>query len=165
MAINGILQPDIIEIDDQLRLRKYTDDCSFALEWYQDEETLLLVDGVNAPYDMERLYRMYHYLQNHGEVYFIEMKTSDSSEYLPIGDVSFWQEDMPIVIGKKEFRGKGIGRKIVNALIDRAKELGFPYLEVSEIYNYNVGSQRLFERVGFQVIGETEKGHSYRLLL
>jgi len=165
MAIKGIIQPEIIEIDRDLRLRKYTDDCAFALDWYQDEETLLLVDGTNQPYHIEKLYQMYHYLQSKGEVYFIETKTVDDSDYVPIGDVTFWQNDMPIVIGNKNFRGKGIGTKVVKVLIKRALELSFPYLEIAEIYNYNIGSQKLFKNLGFQVIGNTDKGHSYRLLL
>lgn len=165
MAINGIEQPEIIEIDSDLRLRKYADDCAFALEWYQDEETLLLVDGANNPYDMEKLYRMYHYLQDKGEAYFIEMRDTADSDYIPIGDVTFWQGDMPIVIGDKNYRRKGIGKKVVNALIERARQLGFPYLEVSEIYDYNIGSQKLFQSLGFQVSGETEEGHSYKLIL
>lgn len=165
MAIKGVIQPEIIEIDDSLRLRKYTDDCAFALDWYQDEETLLLVDGDKKPYHMEKLYQMYHYLQSKGEVYFIEAKTVGTSDYIPIGDVSFWQNDLPIVIGNKNFRGKGIGTKVVNALLERALKLNFPYLEVAKIYYYNIGSQKLFENLGFQVIGDTDKGHRYRLLL
>lgn len=165
MAIDGITQPETIEIDDFVRLRRYTDDCAFALEWYQDEETLWLVDGVRIPYDLEKLYRMYHYLQGKGEVYFIEVRTDTASDYVPVGDVSFWQKDMPIVIGNKNFRGRGIGTKVVKALIKRGQKLGFPYLEVDEIYDYNTGSQRLFEGLGFQTIKTTDKGHGYRLLL
>lgn len=165
METKEIQQPELIEIDEHLRLRKYTDDCTFAIDWYQDEETLMLVDGANKPYDMDKLYCMYHYLQNKGEVYFIEIKNADSSGYVPIGDVTFWQEDMPIVIGEKQYRGQGIGKRVLKALIERAKQLGFPYLEVAEIYDYNIGSQKLFESVGFQTAGKTEKGHSYRLQL
>ena len=165
MAIEGIEQPEMIEIDNSLRLRAYTDDCAFALEWYQDEETLWLVDGIKTPYDMEKLYRMYHYLQSRGEVYFIEAKTDDASDYVPVGDVSFWQHDIPIVIGKKSFRGSGIGTRVVKALIKRGRKLGFPYLEVDEIYDYNTGSQKLFKGLGFQAVKETGHGHGYRLYL
>jgi len=165
MGIRGIEQPEIINIDRELRLRKYTDDCAFALEWYQDEETLMLVDGVNAPYDMDRLYRMYHYLGERGEVYFIEFKSADGLEYRPIGDVSFWQNDMPIVIGYKSLRGQGIGRRVIKSLINRAGQLGFPYLEVDEIYDFNTASQRLFESLGFKAVQKTEKGQKYRLEL
>ena len=50
MAIEGIIQPDIIEIDETLRLRAYDGEHSFALGWYQDEELVWLVDGVRQPY-------------------------------------------------------------------------------------------------------------------
>ena len=55
MAMEGIVQPEQIPVNDRLRLRKYDGHISFALEWYQDKETLMLVDGKNVPYDMARL--------------------------------------------------------------------------------------------------------------
>ena len=72
---------------------------------------------------------------------------------------------MPIVIGDYEFRGKGIGKLVVNELVKRAKELGFERLFVREIFNYNVGSQTLFEGVGFIKHTTTEKGYGYLLQL
>ncbi len=165
MPIYGITQPEIIAVDDMLRLRKIdTDsDCSFALDWYQDEETLMLVDGVKVPYDLDKLYRMYRVLEGMGELYWIEAKID--GEFTPIGDVTFCKEDLPIVIGPKAQRNKGIGRKVIAALAGRGRELGYPYLDVQEIYRYNLGSQRMFESVGFEKHEETEHGISYRLEL
>ena len=163
MAIQGIDQPEIIQIDDTLRLRKYDGVHDFALDWYQDEETVYLVDGKRDPYTIERLGGMYRYLNNVGELYFIEVL--ENGTYKPIGDVTFWQEDMPIVIGDRNYRGKKIGRKVVSALVERGKELGYDHLEIGEIYDWNVGSRRCFERVGFVAYEKTEKGAKYRLLL
>ena len=163
MAIQGIEQPAIIQVDDTLRLRKYDGVHDFALEWYQDEETVYLVDGKRDPYTVERLGRMYRYLNNAGELYFIEVL--ENGTYKPIGDVTFWQEDMPIVIGDRNYRGKKIGRKVVSALVERGKELGYDHLEIGEIYGWNEGSRRCFESVGFQAYEKTEKGAKYRLLL
>lgn len=163
MAIPGIEQPQKLVIDPTLRLRKVTQDCAFALAWYQDPETLLLVDGDDTPYTMERLLRMYRYLSDRGEAWFIEVKTDAGFE--PIGDVTFWQEDLPIVIGPKQWRGRGIGGRVLRALIARGKELGFPCLKVREIYDYNTGSRRLFESVGFRQCRKTAKGASYSLTL
>ncbi len=163
MAIQGIEQPEYIEIDSTLRLRKWSEPCDFALPWYQDEETLLLVDGANQPYDMEKLMRMYHYLETQGEEYYIEARTSADAAFVPIGDATFWQDDMPIVIGEKAWRGKGVGKKVVQALISRAKVLGFTCLRISEIYEYNIASQSLFKSVGFRQAEKTEKGCSYVL--
>ena len=83
--------------------------------------------------------------------------------YEPIGDVTFWQEDMPIVIGRPEYRGKGIGRKVVTKLVQRAKALGYDIIYVNEIYSYNIGSQKLFIGCGFKEYEKTEKGARYNL--
>ena len=161
--IQGIEQPEIIQIDNTLRLRKYDGMHDFAEEWYLDEETVYLVDGKRDPYTIERLGGMYRYLNNAGELYFIEVL--ENGTYKPIGDVTFWQEDMPIVIGDPAYRGKGIGRKVISALIERGKSLGYDHLAVGEIYDWNAGSRRCFESVGFVAYEKSEKGSSYRLSL
>ena len=161
--IQGIEQPEIIQIDNTLRLRKYDGVHDFAEEWYLDEETVYLVDGKRDPYTIERLGGMYRCLNNAGELYFIEVL--ENGTYKPIGDVTFWQEDMPIVIGDPAYRGKGIGRKVISALIERGKSLGYDHLAVGEIYDWNAGSRRCFESVGFVAYEKSEKGSSYRLSL
>lgn len=160
MPIPGIEQPEIINISNRLRLRKFDNKYYFALDWYQDEETVKLVDGLNAKiYDYETLKRMYECLNNIGELYFIEILEND--EFIPIGDVTFCKDDMPIVIGDKKYRGKGIGKEVIEALIQRAKNLGYHELEVREIYNYNIASQKLFESCGFRKAKPTNNGYSY----
>jgi len=162
MAIKGVNQPNILEINEKLRLRKFDGSFDFAYNWYQNEETLKLVDGINAvAYDMEKLQRMYKYLDNHGELYFIEILENDV--FIPIGDVTFWQEDMPIVIGDLRYRKCGIGTLVVKALVKRARFIGFDTIYVNEIYKYNYGSQALFENAGFQIYESTDKGSRYKL--
>lgn len=160
--IQGIEQPDIINISSNLRLKKFDSNYSFALLWYQDEETVKLVDGEHAElYDIEKLQRMYHYLNNHGELYFIEVLEMD--EYFPIGDVTFWQGDMPIVIGDKRFRNCGIGSLVVTTLIKRAIIIGYKTIYINEIYDCNKDSRSLFLRNGFKAYKKTEHGFSYML--
>lgn len=161
MPIAGIEQPEVIVIDDTLRLRKYDGNHHFALAWYQDEETVWMVDGCREPYTEEKLQRMYAYLDAHGELYWIEQKTEQG--FCPIGDVTFWQEDMPIVIGEKTCRGCGVALKVVQALIDRGRMLGYDHLEIGDIYAWNEPSRRCFTKAGFRRCGDTEKGHVYRL--
>lgn len=109
MPIQGLEQPEIIAIEDTLRLRKFDGKYDFALKWYQNEDMVYMVDGVRRAYDMDRLTRMYTYLNQAGELYFIEVLENGS--FRPIGDVTFWQDDMPIVIGDPHYRGKGIAEK------------------------------------------------------
>lgn len=163
MAISGVEQPEIVQIGDALRLRKFNGRFDFALPWYQDEKLVYLVDGKKDLYTMERLEQMYRYLDVMGELYFIEVLEENC--YKPVGDVTFWQEDMPIVIGVSEFRGKGIGRKVISALVKRGKALNYNALYVDEIYDFNEGSRRCFESVGFKAYEKTERGSRYRLEL
>lgn len=163
MPISGIPQPELISVEPGLRLRKFDGVYDFALDWYQDIETVYLVDGVSTPYTEEKLARMYTYLNNHGELYFIEAE--ENSVWRPIGDVTFSQEDLPIVIGDRSCRGKQIGQKVIQALIRRGKELGYSSLQVREIYEYNTASRRCFESAGFRPVGKTENGSRYLLTL
>ena len=163
MPIEGIFQPEILIIDENLRLRRFDNSFMFALKWYQDEDTNYMVDGRRGKYDLDQLSRMYHYLDKRGEVYFIEIQ--DGTAWRSIGDVSFWQEDMPIVIGEHSYRGQGIGRKVISALIQRGKSLGYSHLQIGEIYDWNEPSRRCFESLGFLAYEKTEKGSRYRLEL
>ena len=163
MPIPGIKQPETIDIDNSLRLRRFDGVFDFALEWYTDEETVWLVDGDRKLYDEALLKRMYEWLDSHGELYFIE--ALEDGAFRPIGDVTFWREDMPIVIGEPTLRGKGIGRRVIAALIERGRELGYTELFVDEIYDWNEASRKCFESFGFEAYEKTEKGSRYRLKL
>lgn len=163
MAIKGIEQPEYIQIDRETRLRKYDGNYEFAFAWYQDVELVYLVDGVKQPYSLEKLTNMYEYLDKHGELYFIEVKKDGF--YVPVGDVTFWQYDMPIVIGNPSCRGKGIGKKVIQSLIRRGKELGYETMYVDEIYDFNIASRKCFESCGFEAYEKTEKGNRFRLQL
>lgn len=161
MAIKGIKQPELIQIENHLRLRKYDGSHEFALTWYLDPELVYLVDGVRKPYTLQKLKQMYEYLDSHGELYFIEIL--EESGYRPVGDVTFWSEDMPIVIGDPAYRGKGIGKKVVAALTERGRELGYHCLYISEIYSYNIASRKCFESIGFEAYEKTERGNRFRM--
>lgn len=163
MPIQGVPQPEIILIDETLRLRRFDGQYAFAIAWYQDAETNYLVDGKRELYDWVRLSRMYQYLEQKGELYFIEVM--ENGAYLPIGDVTFWQQDLPIVIGERHYRGRQIGRKVISALVQRGKSLGYSCLLVEEIYDWNEGCRRCFESVGFRPYEKTERGARYRLEL
>ena len=163
MAIQGVDQPEYIQISDDLRLRRYDGTADFAFSWYQDPELVYLVDGVRKPYDRETLYNMYNYLAARGELYFIEARAWDG--YAPIGDVAFSETDLPIVIGVPEYRGRGVGRQVILTLMDRGRQLGYETLGVREIYDFNHASIRCFTSCGFAPVEKTEQGWRYEAKL
>ncbi|HEL1717915.1 TPA: GNAT family N-acetyltransferase [Streptococcus suis] len=163
MAITGIEQADILEIDKQVRLRRYDGQHDFAFEWHQDLELVWLVDGNKEPYTFDRLNRMYGYLATNGECYFIEIFEDD--QFIPIGDVTLFADDFAIAIGDKRYWNKGIGTKVLQRMVERARELGFVEILVEEIYDWNLGSRKLFEKCGFEAVKKKEKGWSYKKML
>ena len=163
MPIENIPQPEILSVSETLRLRKYDKNHDFALSWYLDEETVWLVDGDKDLYTPELLRKMYTHQDTHGELYFIEVRENDN--WRPVGDVCLSTDDVAIVIGEKDFRGKGVGRAVVSALVERARSLGWKQVRVGDVYDFNAGSRHMFTSLEFREEAKTEKGHSYILTL
>ena len=155
----------IIQIDSSLRLVPYflTDHRDVALTWYQDVDLVELVDGIRIPYSLEKLNAMYSYLEEQGDLFWIEFL--EKGEWLPIGDVTLSQENLPIVIGNPAYQHQGLGRKVLRTLIDLARQRGWKELKVQEIYDFNHASRRCFESLGFVESGATENGVSFVLTL
>ncbi|HEM6183079.1 TPA: GNAT family N-acetyltransferase [Streptococcus suis] len=163
MAITGIEQADILEIDKQVRLRRYDGQHDFAFEWHQDLELVWLIDGNKESYTLDRLNRMYDYLSKNGECYFIEIFEDD--QFVPIGDVTLFADDFAIAIGDRRYWKKGIGTKVLHRMIERARDVGLEEILVEEIYDWNTGSRKLFEKCGFEAVEKTKKGWSYKMIL
>lgn len=157
-------QPEILNLSHSLRLRKFQYIVPQALSWYQDTETLRLICRQNyEPFDQVRLKRMYQYLEQHGELYYIELLTHGI--FKAIGDVTLCPRDLPIVIGNSAYRGKGLGSRVIFALSQRAFAHGMTVVSIEDIYDDNIGSQRVFQKCGFSRDKKTKFGHSYQLFL
>jgi len=160
----------IIRIQDWLRLRRaiLPADSDAAVQWYQDGEVLRFSEGCTKPYDRQMVERMYHDLDRLGELYIIEVWSD--ARWQAIGDATLSTESLPIVIGSPQWRSKGIGRLVLDALVQRAKQLGWELLQVKGVFADNKRARRMFEGVGFRSTGETvdpdgKRRIRYRLIL
>lgn len=143
------MTPEILPVDEELRLRPYAGDVDvdLAWPWYRDPETVALVDGPGSPaYDRDRVASMYDALVTQGEVYLIERRTSEG--WQAVGDVTLAPDTLPIVVAPGQ-RGQGIGRRVLLRLVDRARVLGWQELRVREVYDDNTASHRLLAGLGF----------------
>ena len=158
-------QPKLININETLRLRTPDKkDWDLAYPWYQNPKVMYLSEGVtNQTYELYHIYNMYEFLSTRGELYFIEVK--EDGKWIPIGDVTLWEENLPIAIGDERYWGRGIGKLVIKTLLKRAKFLGMTKISVPAIYHYNIGSQRLFESCGFKKIGENATEKSYEKII
>ena len=158
MALKEFVQPEIIDINDSLRLRKYDGHYELFLPGYQNPVVYQNSEGIfdesKSP-TLDYVKGMCSYLAKVGELYYIEAKENDT--YVPIGDVTVKDENPPIAIWADAYRGKGIGKLVMQAVIDRLKELGFAKITGSTVYQWNIPSQKLHENLGFCKVSEDEK--------
>ncbi len=136
--------------DGKVRLRPVNlkEDMGFLLEWYTNPDVLFYSEGPKTlPYGPDVIERMNKSLSEIGEAYVIEVKENES--WKPIGDASITKDKTPITIGAEEYWGRGIGTKVLNLLIKRAREIGLKELKVGGIYEYNARSIKLYSKAGF----------------
>lgn len=164
MPLNNIEQPQFIRIRDDLRLRKYDGHYELFLPGYQDPCVYQNSEGIFDESKMPTLdyvKRMCTYLAKVGELYYIEVKEGDT--FLPVGDVTIKDENPPIAIWKTAYRGKGIGKLVMQTVISRLNELGYDRIQGSTVYQWNVASQKLHEGLGFVRVKEDENEIVYDL--
>lgn len=142
--------PEMIPVDDELRLRRFAGDADVALAWpwYQDPETVVSLHGAGSPaYARDRVAAMYESRGTQGELYLIERRSSDG-DWVAVGDVMLAPDTLPIVVAP-QWRRQGIGRRVLLRLVDRARVLGWASLHVREVYAGNDAAERLFTGIGF----------------
>lgn len=162
MALKEFVQPEIIDINESLRLRKYDRHFELLLPGYQDPVVYQNSEGIfdesKIP-DLDYVKGMCTFLAKVGELYYIEVKEKDI--YIPIGDVTIKDNNPPIAIWVDTYRGKGIGKLVMQTVIDRLKNLGFEKITGSTVYQWNTVSQKLHESLGFHKVFEDEKEITY----
>lgn len=158
MPFENIIQPEVIALAENLRLRKYAGEYEKALTGYQDpyvyQNSEGIFDDAKKP-DLSYVRGMFTWLDTHGELYFIEALTAGG--WTAIGDVTVKPENPPIAIWQGEYRGRGIGTLAMQAVIARLKELGYEKITGSTVYKWNDRSLKMHMRLGFSVVGEDEK--------
>ena len=162
MALKELEQPEIIDISDSLRLRRYDGHYELFLPGYQNPVVYQNSEGIfdesKIP-TLDYVKGMCSYLAKVGELYYIEAK--ENGIFRPIGDVTVKDENPPIAIWEDAYRGKGIGTLVMKTVIARLKGLGFEKITGSTVYQWNTASQKLHEGLGFRRVSEDEKEITY----
>jgi N-acetylglutamate synthase-like GNAT family acetyltransferase len=140
---------EIRKIDEEINLIKYYPNYEIALEWYQDPELCKQVDNRDSVYDLSLLMRMYQYLNENGDLFYIEYKNE------LCGDVCLKPDGEVCIVVAKPYQNKHIGRRVIEYVKFMAKEKGLAELH-AEIYSFNTQSRKMFESVGFQQIAEEQ---------
>ena len=132
-------------VDDEIVLVRYYPNYKTTLAWYQDLDLCKQVDNRDTAYDLELLKRMYNYLNKHGDLFYIKYKNR------LCGDVCLQPSGEVNIVIAKPFQNKHIGRRVVNEIIQLAREKSLHELQ-AVIYIFNTQSQKMFQSVGFKKI-------------
>lgn len=132
-------------IDDEIKLVPYYPNYAASLKWYQNVELCKQVDNRDAVYDLDRLKRMYKYLNQHGDLFYIKYRSR------LCGDVCLQPSGEINIVIAKPFQNKHIGRRVIKEIIRLAKEKDMQEL-YAEIYTFNTQSQKMFQSLGFQKV-------------
>ena len=161
MPLEGISQPQIIQINEMIRLRKYDGHAELALPGYRDPVVYQNSEGIfdesNIP-DLDYVTGMFRYLEGVGEAYFIE--ALENGGYIPIGDLTIKPENPPIAIWFDRYRGKGIGMMVMQMAIARLRDLGYEKITGSTVYKWNEASLKMHQRLGFVIVAEDEREYT-----
>lgn len=161
MPINQNKQPEVIELENGIRLVAYDGRHEDALVWYTNQFVYYNSEGItddNIP-NMDYINRMYSYLNENSELYFIEIQDNDN--YVRIGDLAIKPVNLPIVIGVDKYRGKGISTIVMSYAFKRLKELGYKTISDSVVYKHNVNSKKMHESLGYALTREDETSYYF----
>lgn len=132
-------------VDREIQLVRYYPNYKTALVWYQDLELCKQVDNRDTVYDLDLLKRMYKYLNQHGDLFYIKYKNR------LCGDVCLQSSGEINIVIAKPFQNKHIGRRVINGIIRLAKEKNIRELR-AEIYSFNTQSRKMFQYIGFNKV-------------
>ena len=141
-------------IDQEITLIPYYPCLDITLEWYQDPDVCKQVDNIDYVYTPEQLDRMYTYLSEHGDCYYIQYQGK------LVGDVTLRENAEISIVVCKEYQNLHIGRRCVIDMLKLAREKGLREVKAN-IYSFNTQSRKMFESVGFRQV--SEEWYSYYL--
>lgn len=141
-------------IDQEITLIPYYPNPDVALAWSQDPDVCKQVDNIDYVYSEELLNRMYTYLSEHGDCYYIQHQGK------LVGDITLRENAEISIVICNEYQNRHIGRRCVMDMLALARDKGLNEVKAN-IYAFNTQSRKMFESVGFQKV--SEEWYSYYL--
>ncbi len=68
------------------------------------------------------------------------------------------------IIIRRNYTNKGYGTVLTEWTVNKAKELGFKKV-ILKTYKKNIAARKVYKKIGFSIIGETEDKKQYRMEL
>lgn len=134
-------------VDPEITLVKYYPNYQTALQWYQDPRLCKQVDNRDTVYDLPLLKRMYKYLDQRGDLFYIKYRGR------LCGDVCLQHSGEVNIVIAGPYQNRHIGRRVLGEVIRLGREKQLNQFH-AEIYSFNAQSRKMFTAMGFQKTGE-----------
>lgn len=132
-------------------------DIFYRMKWLNDEDTRkdIIFDGMNDETSNKEWYLS---CQKTGKTFFMILFDNNPIGLIGIMNVSKINKNAEIfiMIGEKEFRGKGIGKLALRYLVDVAKKNKINNLYLS-VKKTNLKAINLYKQIGFKIVGKNSE--------
>lgn len=139
-------------MDLKLRKIKISDKKYFA-KWWRDKELLKLTSGILKRIADEKVNEYFQkMLADKNNLHYMILAGRKVIGYIALQKRKLGWHETQIVIGEKNYQGKGYGTKAIKLLINKARRINLKkiYLEVRPD---NVRAIRAYEKCGFKKAG------------
>ena len=137
----------------RINLRKIKpSDKNYFTRWWRDKELLKLTSGILKMISDKEIDKYFQAMLNSKDAYnFIIIADGKIIGHISLAKRKKDWHETQIVIGDKNYRGKGLGQKAIKLLIRKAEKNGISkiYLEVRPT---NFRAIRAYEQCGFQKV-------------
>lgn len=145
-----------------LRVLEEADATDHYLKWLNDYEVMKFTESRLKPHTIESLKNDIRNMNNDNNITFA-MVEKDGNKHIgniKLGNINWVHRyaDIGLVIGEKDFWGKGIAKEAIGLVVDYAFKIINLRKITAGIYVNNVGSLKTFQKSGFkQAYIEKEK--------
>lgn len=138
----------------KINLRDFIqNDRQYFAKWWRDEELINLTSGDHTFLDNEEIQRQTQEMIDdpNSHHWMIEMD-SKTVGHINLNKISGSKAEMQIVIGEKDYWGKGIGQEASIQVFQETKNLGFNKIYI-EVRPDNSRAIALYQKLGFKNLG------------
>ena len=138
----------------EIKLRKLDpNDWIYFSNWWRDKELIALTSGdFTLLSDQEIQKQVNEITIDKNSFHFMIKADGKTVGHINLNKLGNHKAELQIVIGEKDYWGRGIGNKAAKEILNAAKQLGFQKIKI-EVRPKNSRAINLYHKLGFKNLG------------
>jgi len=143
-------------------LRKLTnDDWTYFAKWWKDPELISMTSGNPEKFSDAAIKKQVQEMVNDARAHHWLIETANRVVgHINLCRMTKSKAELQIVIGEKEYWGKGIGKKAIELVLENGKNLSYKEIYV-EVRPENLRARKLYKSAGFIEQGTKKYRNKY----